>query len=91
MFKIEKIEAVTAGTTASTVKVNGLACLVLNNSESATVYIKEKRDDGAAATASNSWAIGPGKSTDVPLVAMELSVVSDTASTDVRVMILDMG
>lgn len=91
MYKIEKVVALTAGTTASTVKVNGLACLVQNLSDSATVYIKEQREDGQKATASNGWAIGPGKSTDVPLVAMELSVVASAASTNVRVMILDFG
>ena len=89
MWKMDSVQALTVGTTAETVMVRGLACLVQNNSDTATVYIKEKRDDGTAATASNGWALGPGKATPVPLVAMELSVVSDTASTDVRVMVLD--
>ncbi len=89
MCKIDTIQAITLGTTAQTVKVNGLACLVQNNSESATVYIKEKRDDGKNATSSNGWAIGPGKETPLPLVALELSMVASAASTDVRVLVLD--
>lgn len=91
MCKIEKIEALTVGTSAQTVKVNGLACMVQNLSDSASVYIKEKRDDGKAATTSNGWCLGPGKSTEIPLVAMELSVIASATSTSVRVMILDLG
>ena len=91
MLRIEKVETLTVGTTASTVKVNGLACLIQNNSESATVYFKEKRDDGKAATSSNGFALGAGKTLEIPMVARELSVVSSAASTDVRVLILDLG
>lgn len=91
MLKIDRVEAVTAGTTASTVKVNGLACLIQNNSESATVYFKEKSEDGKAATTSNGFALAGGKTLEIPLVARELSVVASAASTDVRVMILDLG
>ena len=91
MLKIEKVVKVTAGTTASTVEVHGLACLIQNLSESATVYFKEKRHDGKAATASNGYAVGPGKETVIPMAALDLSIVSDTASTDVRVLILDLG
>lgn len=91
MLKIERVEKLTAGTTASTVEVHGLACLIQNLSESATVYFKERRDDGKAATSSNGYALGPGKETQIPLVAMDLSIVASAASTDVRVLILDMG
>ena len=90
-YKIEKVVKLTAGTTAQTVEVHGLACMIQNLSDTATVYFKEKRDDGKAATASNGYAVGPGKETQIPLVAMDLSIVSDTASTDVRVLILDLG
>ena len=89
MCRIEKVVKLTAGTTAQTVAVHGLACLVQNNSDTATVYFKEKRDDGKAATTSNGYALGPGKQTEIPMVAMDLSIVSDTASTDVRVLILE--
>ena len=88
-YKIEKVVKLTAGTSAQTVEVHGLACLVQNLSDSATVYIKEPRDDGKAATTSNGWALGPGKQTEIPMVAMDLSIISDTASTDVRVLILE--
>lgn len=91
MLKIDRVVTLTAGTTASTVKVNGLACLLQNNSESATVYFKEKSEDGKAATASNGFALGAGKTTEIPMVARELSIVASAASTDVRILILDLG
>lgn len=91
MCKIERVEKLTVGTTAQTVGVHGLAFLLQNLSDTATVYFKEKRDDNKAATASNGYAVGPGKETVIPMVAMDLSVISDAASTDVRVLILDMG
>jgi len=90
-YKIEKVVKVTAGTTAQTVEVHGLACLIQNLSETATVYFKERREDGKAATSANGYAIGPGKETQIPIVASELSVVASASSTDVRVLILDLG
>lgn len=89
MVKIEKVVALTAGTTAQTVAVNGLAFVMENLSESATVYFKEKRDDGKNASSSNGYAVPPGKCTRIPMVAMDLSVVASAASTDVRVLILE--
>lgn len=89
--KIVKIEKLTLGTSAQSVKVNGLACMVENLSDSASVYFKEKSEDGKAATTSNGWCLGPGKTTEFPLVARDLSLISSAASTDVRVMILDLG
>ncbi|MBR6114612.1 MAG: hypothetical protein IKQ10_05440 [Oscillospiraceae bacterium] len=89
MYKIENVETLTLGTTAQTVKVMGLSCLIENNDDSATVYFKERRFDGKAVTTSNGWALGPGKSTPVPVSVMELSLISDTASADVRVLLLD--
>ena len=89
MNRIESVIALQVGTTAVNVPVKGLACLLQNNSAAASVYFKERRDDGAAATASNGWLLGPGAATSVPLTARELSLVSDTADTDVRVMILE--
>ena len=88
MVKIEKVVKLTAGTSAQTVAVNGLAFMLQNLSDSATVYFKEKRDDGKNASSSNGYALGPGKSTEFPMVAMDLSVVASAASTDVRVLIL---
>ena len=89
MVKIEKVVKLTAGTSAQTVAVNGLSFMLQNLSESATVYFKEKRDDGKAASSSNGYAVGPGKETTIPMVAMDLSVVASAASTDVRVLILE--
>jgi len=89
MYKIEKVVKLTVGTTASTVGVHGLACLIENNSDSASIYFKDKRDDGKAATSSNGFLLGPGKMTPVPLVAMDLSIVASDAGTDVRVLILE--
>ena len=89
MYKIERVEKLTLGTTAQTVEVRGMAFLIANNSESASVYFKEKRDDGKAASSSNGFLVPAGKTTLVPMVAMDLSVVASAASTDVRVLILD--
>ena len=89
MWKMDNVQALTLGTTPQTVMIRGLACLVQNNSDTATVYFKERRDDGKAATTSNGYALGPGKQTEIPMVAMDLSIISDTASTDVRVLILE--
>ncbi len=91
MYKIDRIEKLSLGTTAVSVAVRGLACLIQNNSESAAVYFREKSGDGKAATASNGFALAGGRTLEVPLTAMELSIVASAASTDVRVMILDMG
>jgi hypothetical protein len=88
MLKIEKVKTLTLGTSAQTVDVGGRACMVQNLSESAVIYFKEKREDGKPVSASNGYAIGPGKEMQIPLVVMDLSLISDTASTDVRVLIL---
>ena len=89
MVKIEKVVKLTAGTSAQTVAVNGLAFLMENLSDSATVYFKEKRDDGADAAASNGFALGPGETLPLALTASELSVAASAAGTDVRLLILN--
>lgn len=38
MKKIDSVCVLTLGTSAQTVRVSGLACMVQNNSESASVY-----------------------------------------------------
>ena len=88
MKKIESVVALQAGTTAQSVMINGLSCLIQNNSENA-VYFKEKRLDGVAATASNGYRLAPGAGTVLPLTAMELSVAAEADDSDVRVMVLD--
>lgn len=89
MYKIESVAALSLGAAAQTVRVNGLSCLVENNSDTASVYFKEKRLDGVSVTTENGWVLGPGEKTCVPMAALELSLVADAADTDVRVLILD--
>ena len=79
----------TLGTSAQTVRVSGLACMVQNNSESASVYMKERRADGEDVTADNGWRLAPGERTPVPFTALDLSLVASAAGTDVRVLLLD--
>lgn len=88
MTIIDKILAVSAGTAAQTVMVNGLTCLVQNNS-AGDVYFKEKREDGVDVTAENGWRLGPGEATAWPLAVRELSVAAAREDADVRVLILD--
>lgn len=89
MKKIDSIRVLTLGTSAETVRVSGLACLVQNNSESASVYLKECRGDDVPALPANGWRLGPGEHTAVPFTALDLSLVASAEGTDVRVLLLD--
>ena len=89
MKQIESVRVLTVGTTAQSAHVQGLAFLVENNSESATVYFKEKADDGVAASADNGFVLGPGALLNTALTATELSLVASAADTDVRLLILN--
>ena len=89
MWTMDSVQVKKLGTAPETVMVRGLACRVQNNSTTATVYIRERREDGADADTDNGWAIAPGGAMSVPLVAMELSMVATAANTDVRVLVLD--
>ena len=89
MNKVEKIEVLTVGAKAQTVRVNGLPCLIQNNSPATEVFFKERRDDGVDAGADNGWRLGPGETTVCPMVLRELSVAAGGADADVRVLILD--
>ena len=89
MKQIESVLTLTVGTSAQTVDLGGLAFLMENLSESAVVYFKEKRGDGAAATADNGFALGPGAVLPVALTAVELSVIASAAATDVRLLVLN--
>ena len=89
MWKMDNVQALTLGTTPQTVMIRGLACLVQNNSGSAAVFFKEKRSDGVDVTPLNGWRLGPGEVTRVPMVALELSLIAESADTDVRVLLLD--
>lgn len=89
MKKIDSIRVLTLGTNAETVRVSGLACLVQNNSESASVYLKECRGDDTPASPANGWRLAPGERTAVPFTALDLSLVASAEGTDVRVLLLD--
>lgn len=89
MKKIDSVCVLTLGTSAQIVRVSGLACMVQNNSESASVYMKERRADGEDVTADNGWRLAPGERTLVPFTALDLSLAASAAGTDVRVLLLD--
>ena len=89
MKKIDSVCTLTLGTSAQTVRVSGLACLVQNNSDSASVYMKERRADGEAVTAESGWRIGPGESAPIAFPARALSLAASAAGSDVRVLLLD--
>ncbi len=88
MYKIQRVEALTVGTTASTVAVNGRGFLIANHSANA-VYFKEKAADDTDATSSNGFLVPAGTATLVPVVAEKLSVVASDAGSSVSVLILD--
>ena len=90
MVKMDKVLCLTVGTTAAEAKIHGMTCLVQNLTADTTVYVKEKRDDGIAVTASTGWAIPGGRELRCPVAAMDLSLVSDSEDgSDVRILILD--
>ena len=89
MKQIESVRVLTVGTTAQSAHVQGLAFLVENNSDSAAVYFKEKRDDGEDVTSANGWVLSPGGATVLPLTVRELSAAASAADTDARVLVLD--
>ena len=88
MKQIESVRVLTVGTAAQTAHMQGLAFLIENNSESATVYFKEMSEDGAAVSASNGFALRPGELLNTALTATELSLAASAANTDVRLLIL---
>ena len=89
MYRLEEIRSIEAGTDAVTVKVNGLGCLVQNNSDSASVYLKEMREDGEEVTADNGWCLPAGGELRFPMTVRELSICASADETDVRILILD--
>ena len=89
MYRLEEIRSIEAGTDAVTVKVNGLGCLVQNNSDSASVYLKEMREDGEEVTADNGWRLPAGGELRFPMTVRELSICASADETDVRILILD--
>ena len=88
MYRIEKVETVTVGTQAVTVRINGLPCMIQNNGPG-DAYFKEFRDDGVEADNTNGWLLGPGESTQCPMVVRELSVIAGGTDADVRILVMD--
>ena len=89
MIKIEKVIALSVGTEECECAVHGMTCLVQNLSETANVYLKEKRGDGVGVTDANGWCIPAGKELPFPMAALDLSLIADDDDTDVRVLVLD--
>ena len=88
---IRGTEKVTVGTSAKSVSINSKTFLMVNTSETATVYFKEAAEDGKAVTAANGFALLPGQMLRVPLCARQLSVIASAADTDVRILYLTEG
>ena len=91
MLIIESTKKVTAGTKAVEVEAHCRPFLMVNTSASATVYFKEKAEDGKAVTADNGFALLPGQSLRVPLTARELSILSSEEGADVRLLFCTEG
>ena len=88
-WSISEVRALTLGPEAQCVPVRGLGFLVENNSQSASVYLREQRYDGIPADAQNGWVLLPGERLSLPLTALDLSLSASAEGTDVRVLILD--
>lgn len=90
-YIIEKTEKVTVGAAAAEVAVNCRAFLLVNASEAETVYFRESSEDGAGATADNSFALLPGQMMPHPLTARTLSLAASGEGTAVHILYLGEG
>ena len=88
VYKIEKVKKLSVGSSAVEEELCCQAFLIENNSDSATVYFRDKDADGIDCTAENGYALGPGSRLDLPLCARQLSLVSG-GQADVRLLILE--
>ncbi len=88
-YIIDSVKKLSVGTSAVTEAAACRHFMIQNNSADATVYFKEK--NGADATASNAFALGPGKTFEHVLNANELSLIASAASTDVRILYVSEG
>lgn len=84
---MERTQKVTASAAAQDVEVACRSFLMVNTSENAVVYFKEKEDDGKAVTADTGFALLPGQTTPMPLNAKTLSIMA-TEEADVRLLYL---
>lgn len=88
---IKRAEKLKVGTSAKDLAVNRRDFYLVNTSESATVYFKEKSVDGKACTADNGFALPPKTIFPRPLCAKTLSVIASAADTDLRVLYVGEG
>lgn len=86
--KIEQVKKLSVGTAAVEEELSCQTFLIENNSETATVYFRDKDADNTDCTAENGYALGPGSRLDLPLCARLLSLVA-TGEADVRLLILE--
>jgi len=88
IYKIEKVKKLSVGTAAVEEELCCQAFLIENNSDTATVYFRDKDADNIDCSAENGYALAPGSRLDLPLCARQLSLTA-TAQADVRLLILE--
>ena len=88
---IKEIKVVSVGTTATDVAVNSKAFIIANNHATQSLYFKEKAVDGVGCTTSNGFLLPANTVLDKVLTAETLSMIASGASTDVRIMYVDMS
>ena len=86
MLVIQNTKKVSAGTKAVSVEAYCRPFLMVNTSATATVYFKEAAEDGKAVTADNGFALLPGQTLRIPLMARKLSIIASEADVDVRLL-----
>ncbi len=80
----------TVGTDAQDVAVQMERCAIRNCHATAKICFRSK-DDGVAVTANTGMQVGPGETFPFPVSCGTMSVISDTAGTDVRLLFLGVG
>ena len=90
-YKIEDVKVLSVGTEAQDAELCYQGVILENNSSTATVYFREKEADGAYCSAANGFALGPGERMEQILTARCLSLVASGESTDVRMLLVDLG
>lgn len=84
-YIIESAKKVAVTTQAQDVDADCRSFLAVNTSQTATVYFREKGDDGKEVTADNGFVLLPGTMTPVVLCAKTLSVMA-TEAADLRLL-----
>lgn len=84
-YIIVNAKKVAANTQAQDVDVDCRNFLAVNTSDTATVYFREKEDDGKEVTADNGFVLLPKTMTPVVLCAKTLSVLA-TEAADLRLL-----